>query len=386
MPELPIPLILPLLILTSPLVALASESALVPIALGREYTGALTPSPSNPQGEFCYKLAVKPDTRIALNVKTSGVGIIKFAVYDRAKALRFYHNHVNNQPLAAGIAPTASKFSFPAIADAAQLCLTTSNARRGQRYDLIVTAQPSRKAKSQLKLRSIAANPVAPSVAPRRRPAPRLPDLAPPITSIPSLAPILPPMPIAETIATVELPPQTSGAPYCYVGTWQVKDLNGYWLPNVQNLTQAQITNSQMLGYAKVTLTKDGNATFEAIDLEQRYTLRSKDSQAKIDKIGVNLAGTSSAKFQSDYYDGSLTFSSQDYRRLTTKINFGDGWKLTGEKLFTFFGDGATESQSQGDLRSAKLPYKCLDRDNMTMRVPLANGQKLIPIAFKRVN
>jgi hypothetical protein len=167
--------------------------------------------------------------------------------------------------------------------------LTTSNARRGQQYDLTVTAKPSRKAKSRLKLRKIASNPVT---IPKPKPRVNTPTFIPP-TPPRDLAPgasAAPTEPIVEPISTVLLAP--SGVPYCYVGTWQVTDLNGYWLSSIQNFTQAQISDPQMLGYAKVTLTKDGNATFEAIDLEQKYTLKSIATGTKIDKIGMNLAGT----------------------------------------------------------------------------------------------
>jgi hypothetical protein len=355
--------ILPILALTSPLAALARDTAsILPMTLGQAYNGSLTPSPSNPHGEVCYKLAVKPNTRITLNVKTSGVGIVKFALYDKARSLRFFHNHVNNQPQSTGDTPTDARFSFPAIEDAEQLCLTTSNSHRSQKYDLSVTGKPIRKAKSRLKLRPVASNPV---MAPIMKPPADVPTFTPPTP---------PTVPIAATITTVELPP--SGKPYCYVGTWQVTDLSNYWLPTIQSFTQAQIADRQMLGYAKVTLTRDGNATFEAIDLEQQYTLKSKETGAKIDRIGVNLAGNSTAKFQLNQ-DGTIAFNSQDYHRLTARLNLSDSLKLTGDRLFTFFGDR--------DLPAVDSSYKCLDRDNMMIKVPSPTGQKLIPIALKRI-
>jgi hypothetical protein len=379
MSQLSILWILPLLTLTMPLAGLAREVALLPINLGQEYTGSLTPSPTNPQGEVCYKLSVKPDTRMTLNVKTSGVGIIKFAVYDSTKSLKFFHNAVSSKSKPGEKTPTDSRFSFPAVKDAAQLCLTTSNTLRGQQYDLTVTAKPSRKAKSRLKLRTIASNPVK---IPKSKPPVNTPTFTPPaptpqIDLAPAiLAPVVsavPTEPIAAPISTVVLAP--SGAPYCYVGTWQVTDLNGYWLSSIQNFTQAQISDPQMLGYAKVTLTKDGNATFEAIDLEQKYTLKSAATGTKIDKIGMNLAGTSYARFQSNQ-DGSLVFNAQDYRRLTTRLHLGEGLKLSGDRLFTLFGDR--------NLSPANSSYKCVGQDKLILKVP--NGQKLIPISFKRIN
>jgi hypothetical protein len=374
MSQLPILWILPLLTLTMPLAGLARDVALLPINLGQEYTGSLTPSPTNPHGEVCYKLAIKPDTRMTLNVKTSGVGIIKFAVYDSTKSLRFFHNAVSNKSKAGENMPADSKFSFPAVSDAQQLCLTTSNTSRGQRYDLTVTAKPSRKAKSRLKLRKVASNPVT---IPKSKLPVSTPTFTPPILQkdLVPVAPSVPIEPIDAPISTVVLAP--SGQPYCYVGTWQVTDLNGYWLPSIQNFTQAQISDPQMLGYAKVTLTKDGNATFEAIDLEQKYTLKSTVTGTKIDKIGVNLAGTSYARFQSNQ-DGSLVFNAQDYRRLNTRLHLGEGLKLSGDRLFTLFGDR--------DLAPVNSSYKCVGQDRLILKVPLPNGQKLIPISFKRVN
>jgi hypothetical protein len=369
--------LLPLLTFVPDLVAVAKDpSSTFPMNLGQEYSGALTPSIANPHGEVCYRLAVKPDARITLNVKTSGSGIVKFAVYDTEKTLRFFHNESGN--------PAGSRFSFPAINDVSQLCLTTSNSQRSQQYDLTVTAQSIRKAKSRLKLRSVATKPTTPP-KPRRIVDPSFTPPAPPIPTAPivppnpslATAPIMPPAPPAPapTIATVELPP--SGAPYCYVGTWQVNDLRGYWLPTIQSFSQAQITNPKMLGYAKVTLTRDGKAMFEAIDLDQRYTLKSKGTGATVDRISVNLAGTSLARFQTNQ-TGTITFNSQDYRRLTAKLNLGDSLKLTGDRLFTFFGDQ--------NLPTVNSSYKCLDRDNLIIKIPLPSGDKLIPISFKRVS
>jgi hypothetical protein len=375
MSQLSILWILPLLTLTMPLAGLARDVALLPINFGQKYTGSLTPSPTNPQGEVCYKLSVKPDMGMTLNVKTSGAGIIKFAVYDSTKSLKFFHNAVSNNSQSGESALAGSRFSFPATSDAQQLCLTTSNARRGQQYDLTVTAKPSRKAKSRLKLRKIASNPVTISKSkPRFNPPTFTPPTPPtPPRDLVPVAPAVPTEPITAPISTVVLAP--SGAPYCYVGTWQVTDLNGYWLSSIQNFTQAQISNPQMLGYAKVTLTKDGNATFEAIDLEQKYTLKSTVTGTKIDKIGVNLAGTSYARFQSNQ-EGSLVFNAQDYRRLNARLHLGEGLKLSGDRLFTLFGDR--------DLPPANSAYKCVGQDKLILKVP--NGQKLIPISFKRVS
>ena len=374
MSQLPILWILPLLTLTMPLAGLAKDIALLPLKFGQEYTGSLIPSPTNPQGEVCYKLLAKPDTRMTLNVKTTGAGIIKFAVYDSNKSLKFFHNAVGSKSPSGAGALAGSRFSFPATNDAAQLCLTTSNVRIGQQYDLTVTAKPIRTAKSRLKLRKIASNPVTIS---KPRPPVDTPTFTPPILQkdlVP--APLsVPTEPIPAPISTVVLAP--SGQPYCYVGTWQVTDLNGYWLPSIQNFTQAQITDPQMLGYAKVTLTKDGNATFEAIDLEQKYTLKSTVTGTKIDKIGVNLAGTSYARFQSNQ-DGRLVFNAQDYRRLNTRLHLGEGLKLSGERLFTLFGDK--------DLAPVNSSYKCVGQDKLILKVPLPSGQKLIPISFKRVS
>lgn len=375
MSQLPILWILPLLALTMPLASSASAADILPLKLGQEYTGSLIPLPTNPQGEVCYRLSAKPETRLNLNVKTSGVGIIKFAVYDSNKSLKFFHNAVGRNSQSGANATASSRFSFPATNDIAQLCLTTSNARLRQQYDLTLTAQPMRKAKSRLKLRKIASN--TPVAITKPRPPIVTPTFTPPAPQrdlIPA-APSAPTETIPPPISTVVLAP--SGHPYCYVGTWQVTDLNDYWLPKIQSFTQAQISDPQMLGYAKVTLTKEGNAMFEAIDLEQNYTLKSAATGTKIDKIGMNLAGSSYAKFQSNQ-DGRLTFRDQDYRRLAARIDLGEGMKLSGDRLFTLFGEK--------ELAPVNSSYKCVGQDKLILKIPSPNGQKLIPVSFKRVS
>ena len=362
MSQLSILRILPLLTLASPLAALAIEtSSILPMTLGQQYTGSLTPSPNNPQGEVCYGLSVEPDTRITLKVKTGGAGILKFALYDKNKGLRFFHNDVSHKPQPDGSTPADSRFSFPAVSDVSQLCLTTSNLGRGQQYNFTVTGKPSSRSKSRIALRPVAMKSLTPPPPTKIQPPPPVDTL----TVKPPPAP------------AVDIPPPPTGEPYCYVGTWQVADLSGYWLPSIQTFTQAKVTEPQMLGYAKVTINKDGNASFEGVDLEQRYTLRSKETGARIDKIGVGLSGSATARFKVNS-DSTLTFSSQNYQRLTTKVNLGEGLKLTGDRLFMLFGDR--------DLPPAKLAYKCLDRDSITLRIPLSTGQKSISIALKRIN
>jgi hypothetical protein len=358
-------LILPLLpILASPLNTLARYAApVVPMTLGQTYTGSLTPSPSNPEGEVCYGLSVEPGTRIALKVKTTGVGILKFALYDKAKALRFFHNNnVSNSDAPTDKRPDGpysadSRFSFPVASEVSQLCLTTTSPHHGQKYDFIATGKSGRKSKSRIALRLV--------------------DRANPIPAPPPLRIVAPAIVQAPTSPKVEIPPPPLGEPYCYVGTWQINDLATYWLPSVQTFTQAKVTDPQMLGYAKITIHKDGNAVFEAFDLEQKFTLKTKETGAKIDKIGLGMSGNATARFQVNA-DSTLTFNSQNYQRLTTKVNLGNNVKLTGDRLFMLFGDR--------DLPPVKLPYKCLDRDNITLKIPLPTGQKLIPISLKRIN
>ncbi len=387
--------ILPFFVLAMPIAGLANDvSSILPMTLGQEYTGSLTPSPENPQGEVCYKLALKPDTRVTLKVKTAGVGILKFAVYDKTRALRFFHNDVSNK----SADDADSKFSFPANSDISQLCLTTTNPNQGQQYDLIVTGEPLRKSKSSLALRPVIATPVPipppPTLAEpllRRIVVPSTPVPIPPPPGIsPTPVPIPPPPPVQSStaptvqppteIAVATPPPRAASTPFCHVGTWQISDLSAYWQPTIQSFTQAQITAPQMLGYGKVTFTKDGDATFEAFDLIQKYTLVTKETGAKIDKIELNLGGAITARFQVNP-DSTLTFSSQNERRLKTTLNLGDGLKLTGDRLFKLFGD---EPVAKAPLQ--KLPYRCVDRDNLTLRIPAPTGQKLIPIALKRVN
>ena len=341
--------ILPLIALSTPLSASAKdESSLLPMTLGKTYSGTLTPSPTNPQGEVCYKLAVKSATRVVLDVKTEGIGIVKFAVYDKIKALQFFYNDVSNQPAADGESSAPSRFSFPAVSDAAQLCLTTTNSHNGQKYDFTITGKP-RKTTTRLALRTAATKELAQTAPAIEKPAPPAPN--------------------------IEAPPTPTGEPYCYVGTWQIADLNAYWLPIIQNFTQAKITDPQMVGYAKIVMNKDGTASFEAVDLEQKYLLR-KSTGAKIDRLGVGIAGSATARFTSNP-NSSLTFSSQNYQRLTSKLNLGANLKFTGDRLFLLFGDR--------ELPPVKLPYRCIDRDNLILKVPAPTGQKLVPISLKRI-
>lgn len=356
MSQLSILRILPLLTLAHPLAVLARSAVpVVPMTLGQSYVGSLTPSPTNPSGEVCYGLSVEPDTRITLKVKTVGVGILKFALYDRTKTLRFFHNDVSNNSESARATPADSRFSFPVVSEVSQLCLTTTNPRRGQQYDFTATGKPARKSKSRIAVRLVE--------RPNSISSPQQ-LLASPIAAK------TPPDP------RVQIPPSPIGEPYCYVGTWQINDLAAYWLPSIQTFTQAKATEPQMLGYAKVTINKDGNAIFEAFDLEQKFTLKT-TTGARIDKIGLGLSGSATARFQVNS-DSTLTFNSQNYQRLTNKVNLGTNIKLTGDRLFMPFGDR--------DLPPVKLPYKCLDRDNITLKILLPTGQKVIPISLKRLN
>jgi hypothetical protein len=361
MSKLSILRILSLLLLANPLAALAGDAATIsPMTLGKKYTGTLTASPSNPQGEVCYKLAIESATRLTLNVKTNGVGILKFAVYDKDKVLRFFHNNVHNQPATNGNKLIASRFSFPTVSEASQLCLTTTNPHNGQKYDLTVTGKPSQIAKARILPN---ANAIASLTVPTIK-----------YNSLPAPTPIAEKLPAAPKF---DIPPPPTGEPYCHIGTWQVTDLSGYWLSTVQNLTQSKVTDPQMVGYAKFTIEKNGYASFEAVDLEQKYTLKDKNNGARIDRLGLNLSGSGNARFKSNP-DNTLTFNSQNYQRLTTKLNFGNGLKLTGDRLFTIFGDR--------DTPPVKLPYKCIDRDNVKIAVPTPTGQKLVTILLKRIN
>ncbi len=369
MSQLSILRILPLFALTNPLVASAKDATpIVPMTMGQEYTGSLAPSPNNPNGEVCYGLSVEPDTRITLRVKTGGVGIVKFALYDKSKGLQFFHNDVSGKSQTGVNSLTDSRFSFPAISEVSQLCLTTTNAASGQQYNFTATAKPGRKSKSRLVLRQVNPNNAIALTSKHKQLAAPTPKITPP-----------------PKINSVEAPPQPQGEPYCYVGTWQVADLSNYWLPTISSFTQAKVTDPQMLGYAKLTLNKDGNASFEAFDLEQKYTLKSKETGAKIDRIGLGFSGSASARFQVNA-DSTLTFSSQNYRRLDSKLNLGSSLKLSGDKLLTIFGDNNPDRQTQKDPQPVKAQYKCLDRDNITLQIPLPTGQKSITIALKRIN
>jgi hypothetical protein len=393
MSKLSILRLLPLIAIVSPLAVMAGNAAepLSLVTLGDRYTGTLTPSASNPQGEVCYQLAVKPDTRITLKAKTGGVGILKFAVYDRAKTLQFFHNTANNKSIE-GDATSEQGFSFPTTKAGSQLCLSTTNTQDGQKYEFTLTGKPNRgiRVRQPVPPASTVVIPPPPTIEPQSDPIVQIPP--------PPLAPNvqIPPPPIAPKVAivpthkvatpTIDLPlaspivsalPSKPTVPYCYVGTWQVSDLSAYWLPIVQNFTQAKVTEPRMVGYGKLTIAKDGRAAFEAVDLEQKYTLKTKDTGAKIDSLEFSLGGRAAARFKENP-DSTLTFSSQNYQRLSSKLNLGEGMELNGDRLFTIFGDRLSPTMT--------LPYKCVDTDNIVLKVPLPFGKQLVPISLKRIN
>jgi hypothetical protein len=392
MSKLSILRLLPLIAIVSPLAVVAVNAAepLSLVTLGDRYTGTLTPSASNPQGEVCYQLAVKPDTRITLKAKTSGVGILKFAVYDRTKALQFFHNTANNKSVA-GDATSEQGFSFPTTKAGSQLCLSTTNPQDGQKYEFTLTGKPNR----GIRVRQ-PAPPTPPVVIPPPPTIASSVQIPPPPTIEPQSNPSMqiPPPPISVAIVpthkaatpTIDLPltspilsalPPKPSSPYCYAGTWQISDLSAYWLPIVQNFTQAKVTEPRMVGYGKLTISKDGRAAFEAVDLEQKYTLKTKDTGAKIDKLEFLLGGRAAARFKENP-DSTLTFSSQNYQRLSSKLNLGEGMELNGDRLFTIFGDRLSPTMT--------LPYKCIDTDNIVLKIPLPFGKQLVPISLKRIN
>jgi hypothetical protein len=398
MSKLSILRLLPLLAIVSPLAVVAGNAAepLSLIALGERYTGTLIPSASNPQGEVWYQLAVKPDTRITLKAKTSGVGILKFAVYDRAKALQFFHNTANNKSVE-GDATSEQGFSFPTTKAGSQLCLSTTNPQDGQKYEFTLTGKPNRgiRVRQPVPSASPVTIPPPPTIEAQSAPIVQIP---PPPTIEPQSDPIvqIPPPPLAPKVAivptqkvvtpTIDLPltspivsalPPKLTTPYCYVGTWQVSDLSAYWLPIVQNFTQAKVTEPRMVGYGKLTIAKDGRAAFEAVDLEQKYTLKTKDTGAKSDNLEFLLGGRAAARFKENS-DSTLTFSSQNYQRLSSKLNLGEGMELNGDRLFTIFGDRLSPTMT--------LPYNCVDTDNIVLKVPLPFGKQLVPISLKRIN
>ncbi len=373
--------ILPLLAIVTPLVTMpgnaieATQSNTLSVTLGEQYTGSLTPSPANPQGEVCYQIAIKTDTRVTLKAKASGNGILKFAVYNKAKALQFFHNHLKSE----GESNSDTGFSFKAVGTGSQLCLTTTNPQDGQKYEFTVMGKTA----SGIRVRqplppSANTSPVAQGVdvppPPTIEPLPLPTVSVPPAPPIPVTPPVIPVIPITPPSAPAK--PAASATPYCYVGAWQINDLSPYWLPIIQNFTQARITDPRMVGYAKIVFTKDGKALFESFDLVQKYTLKSSETGGKIDNLEVSVAGRVTAKFQESPNNG-LTFNSQNYQRQTARLTLGYGLELSGDRLFTVFGD---------KLASPILSYKCVDADNLILNLPLPVGKQLVPISLKRIN
>jgi hypothetical protein len=382
MSKLSILRLLTLIAIVSPLAVVAGNAAepLSLVTLGDRYTGTLTPSANNPQGEVCYQLAVKPDTRITLKAKTSGVGILKFAVYDRAKALQFFHNTANNKSVE-GDATSEQGFSFPTTKAGSQLCLSTTNPQDGQKYEFTLTGKPNRgiRVRQPVPLAPPVVIPPPPTIEPQSTSSVQIPPppIAPKVAIVPTQKVANPTIDLPLTSPILSALPPKPTVPYCYVGTWQVSDLSAYWLPIVQNFTQAKVTEPRMVGYGKLTIAKDGRAAFEAVDLEQKYTLKTKDTGAKIDSLEFLLGGRAAARFKENP-DSTLTFSSQNYQRLSSRLNLGEGMELNGDRLFTIFGDRLSPTMT--------LPYKCVDTDNIVLKVPLPFGKQLVPISLKRIN
>ena len=377
--------ILPLLAIVTPLVTMAGNATelrqsqnILSVTLGEQYTGTLTPSQTNPQGEVCYQLAIKPDTRVTLKAKASGNGILKFAVYNKAKALQFFHNRSSSD----GETSADTGFSFPTTGAGSQLCLTTTNPSAGQKYEFTVLGKTARGIRVRQPLPAQSTAPKAGASVAQGVTIPPPPTIEPlplPSVGVPS-APVTPPVipVVIPTPPTAPAKPALAPAstPYCYVGAWQINDLSPYWLPMIQNFTQAKITDPRMVGYAKIVLTKDGKALFESFDLVQKYTLKSKQTGEKIDNLEMTVAGRVTARFQ-ESPNNSLTFSSQKYQRQTTKLSLGYGLDLSGDRLFPVFGDR---------LSSQVLSYKCVDNDTLIINLPLPVGKQSIPITLKRIN
>lgn len=186
-----------------------------------------------------------------------------------------------------------------------------------------------------------------------------------------------PPPPLPNESPTVSAPPPPPAPEYCYVGTWKVTDMSQYWLPIVQNFARGKLTTKPNEGNAQITFTKDGFSVFEARHFEQKYQLKSARQSDRINEYGLTIGGRATAEYK-ETEDKKLSFSEANYRRLRSQLNLGEDFNVTGEKLlFNLYG--------QEGEKSTTLPYDCLDRDTIVIKLPAPKTKKLIALKLTRV-
>jgi hypothetical protein len=348
------------------------------IKIGDKYQGNLEPTHDR-EREHCYRLPQDIGKDIRLDLSTKNRGTIRFALYDRDRQTRFYLDRLTNptdiEAIDVPVTTVSNNFKIPSASKDRLLCLTTSNRQTPQKYEFRVSSSTpkiiSEKSKTQPlvlvkdlgtglpdRSQSIAKSSV-------ENPAPENPVSKP-------APPTPPPAIITDGIKTASHPQPTG----CYIGSWQVRDLSQYWLPTIQNLTQAQLIDPLGSGSAKLTFNPDGKSQFEARNLQQKFTLKAKNSREKIDDLNLRLQGQATANYQVQE-NSSLLFTNQAYDRLTTQMKLATGLILTGGNLFQLYGET--------DRTPTGLPYQCIDAQTLKIFLPVPNGSRLMPITLKRV-
>jgi hypothetical protein len=176
---------------------------------------------------------------------------------------------------------------------------------------------------------------------------------------------------------TVMIPPPPPTPKYCYVGTWEMSDLSQYWLPIVQRFAQTKVTSRLTNGKAQITFTRDGFSIFEARNFVQKYKLKFNQKGNKINEWGLTLRGSATAEY-TESKGMKLSFSSPSYRWLRSQLDLGEDLNVTGERLFNLYG-------AEGK-KTVSLPYDCLDRDTIVLKLPVPKAKKSISITLKRIN
>jgi hypothetical protein len=184
------------------------------------------------------------------------------------------------------------------------------------------------------------------------------------------------PAPQPKSSDVVVIPPPPPNPEYCYVGTWEVKDLSQYWLPLVQKFAQTKVSSKKTQGRAQITFTRDGYSIFEARDFQQKYKPKSAPANNKFSELELTLRGRATADY-TEKKGMKLSFTTPNYRWFSSQLNLGEDLSVTGDKIFNLYGNGGKETIS--------IPYDCLDRDTIVLKLPVPKSARSIALKLKRI-
>jgi hypothetical protein len=360
--------------------ATSTPPSIVTIKLGELRRGTLEPE-NRQQREHCYRIELEPTHQLKVDLQAQNSGTIELSLYssdrDRTHSIDRLTNPTNSEATDDSVRPVSKNFTLPATGDRARLfCLTTSNRKTPQKYKFTITDPaanyplviikdlasgfPSQPA---LPTPEIMGPPNSPIAAKQPTPA-KSSSVSPP--------PPPPPLPVLTDRSETALAPEPNA---CYLGSWQVTDLSQYWLPTLQHMTQAQITNSTSKGTATLILSADGSTKFTAQNYEQKYILKKKTQELVAEPI-LKLQGDATASYKVQP-NRTLLFTAQTYQQLNSQFQFGNELKFDGRNLFLLYGD-----RRDG---TAGLPYDCIDRRTLKLFIPLPAGSRMMPITLKRL-